>query len=313
MSGWHRRRKLAHAFPREHICNRRLELAQLLGQLGRLPHSRRARRGTAARSHGRGAARPVRWRRGAPRGSSAARAGNRRSRLLSALRTHTKVPYKIDLHRKTLRALNRPRAARTVRWCSIWCASETCLGFGRIAASDIEAPSMLVNMVGSRSGRRCKAAMRPSPLGTPPLFQPAAAFVVHGVRHLRAAAAAASIAGQPRAAPQRDQKGWGGQTPPIRGPVPPPPPPPFQPNDGGFSPKCAPRSPHLGRVVVRGAEGVRASLVVVEEELRLDPVPGPQREGKIHRVGPKCASRPSTLTENPYNSLRDDPDYGSTL
>jgi hypothetical protein len=36
-------------------------------------------------------------------------------------------------------------------------------------------------------------------------------------------------------------------------------------------------------------------------------------EGKIHRVDPKFASRPSSLTENPYESLRVDPDSGSTL
>ena len=36
------------------------------------------------------------------------RAGSRRFWLLSALRAHTKVPYKADLHRDTLRALNRP-------------------------------------------------------------------------------------------------------------------------------------------------------------------------------------------------------------
>ena len=42
-----------------------------------------------------------------------ARAGNRRFRLLSALRAHTKAPYKTDLHRKTLMALNRPGTART--------------------------------------------------------------------------------------------------------------------------------------------------------------------------------------------------------
>jgi hypothetical protein len=42
-----------------------------------------------------------------------ARAGNRRFWLLSALRAHTKAPYKTDLHRKTLMALNRPGAART--------------------------------------------------------------------------------------------------------------------------------------------------------------------------------------------------------
>jgi hypothetical protein len=40
-------------------------------------------------------------------------AGTRRFRLLSDLRTHTKAPYKMDYHRETLRALSRPRAART--------------------------------------------------------------------------------------------------------------------------------------------------------------------------------------------------------
>ena len=44
--------------------------------------------------------------------SMTARAGNRRLWCLSALRAHTKAPYKTDLHRKTLRALNRPKAAR---------------------------------------------------------------------------------------------------------------------------------------------------------------------------------------------------------
>jgi hypothetical protein len=43
----------------------------------------------------------------------AARAGDRRFRRLSALRAHTKAPYKTDLHRRTLRALNRPGTART--------------------------------------------------------------------------------------------------------------------------------------------------------------------------------------------------------
>jgi hypothetical protein len=36
-------------------------------------------------------------------------------------------------------------------------------------------------------------------------------------------------------------------------------------------------------------------------------------QGKIHRVDPKFASRPSSLTENPHKSLRVDPDSGSTL
>ena len=37
---------------------------------------------------------------------------------LSALRAHPKAPSKMDFHRKTLRALNRPWAARTVPQCS---------------------------------------------------------------------------------------------------------------------------------------------------------------------------------------------------
>jgi hypothetical protein len=37
------------------------------------------------------------------RAPASARAGNRRFSCLSALRAHTKVPYKTDLHRKTLR------------------------------------------------------------------------------------------------------------------------------------------------------------------------------------------------------------------
>jgi hypothetical protein len=41
------------------------------------------------------------------------RAGNRRFGRLSALRAHTKAPSKIYFDRKTLMALNRPKAART--------------------------------------------------------------------------------------------------------------------------------------------------------------------------------------------------------
>jgi hypothetical protein len=33
--------------------------------------------------------------------------------------------------------------------------------------------------------------------------------------------------------------------------------------------------------------------------------------GKTHRVGPELASRPSSLTEIPYQSLRASPDSGS--
>ena len=43
-----------------------------------------------------------------------ARARNRQFRVLSALRAHTKSPYRTDLHRETLMALNRPKVARTV-------------------------------------------------------------------------------------------------------------------------------------------------------------------------------------------------------
>jgi hypothetical protein len=39
---------------------------------------------------------------------------NRRFWPSSALRAHTKTPWKTDLHRETLRALNRPRRAQTV-------------------------------------------------------------------------------------------------------------------------------------------------------------------------------------------------------
>ena len=43
-----------------------------------------------------------------------ARAGSHRFRPLGALRAHTKAPYRMDFHREMLRALNRPKAARTV-------------------------------------------------------------------------------------------------------------------------------------------------------------------------------------------------------
>jgi hypothetical protein len=38
-----------------------------------------------------------------------------------------------------------------------------------------------------------------------------------------------------------------------------------------------------------------------------------RRKGKIHRVDPKFASWPSSLTEDPCQSLRVGPEYGSTL
>ena len=62
----------------------------------------------------------------------AARAGDRRFWLLSALRAHTKAPYKTDLHRETLMALNRPGTARTV---------------GRTVALGIAPPNMLADLV----------------------------------------------------------------------------------------------------------------------------------------------------------------------
>jgi hypothetical protein len=43
-----------------------------------------------------------------------AQAENRRNGSLSALRTHTKAPYKCDLRLETLRLLKHPRRARTV-------------------------------------------------------------------------------------------------------------------------------------------------------------------------------------------------------
>jgi hypothetical protein len=48
-----------------------------------------------------------------------ARAGNRRFVRLSALRAHTKPPCKNDLLWRTLRALNRPRRARTSLGCEV--------------------------------------------------------------------------------------------------------------------------------------------------------------------------------------------------
>ena len=54
-------------------------------------------------------------------------------------------------------------------------------------------------------------------------------------------------------------------------------------------------------VPVHGLEGVEVLQQPVEPE------------GKIHRVDPKFASWPSSLTENPYKSLRVDPDSGSAL
>jgi hypothetical protein len=46
--------------------------------------------------------------------SAAARAGNRRFGLVSALRAHTKAQYKPDVLWRTRRALDRPGRARTI-------------------------------------------------------------------------------------------------------------------------------------------------------------------------------------------------------
>jgi hypothetical protein len=91
--GWPRRRRLAHAILQEY-SSKRLELAQLLCQLGVFLTCQVPRRLRQTLPHA--------YRFGLP-----ARAGNRRFWRLSALRTHTKVQYKTDLHRETLRALDR--------------------------------------------------------------------------------------------------------------------------------------------------------------------------------------------------------------
>jgi hypothetical protein len=56
---------------------------------------------------------PPHWKQRSLNGGTA-RAGNRRFGPSSALRAHTKAPYKMDFNRKTLTALNRPGTARTV-------------------------------------------------------------------------------------------------------------------------------------------------------------------------------------------------------
>jgi hypothetical protein len=80
-----------------------------------------------------------------------ARAGNRRFGPLSAVRAHTNVPYRIDFHKKTLRALNRPWAARADGQEAHARARPRDggdhLGFGRTVASGTEAPNMLANPV----------------------------------------------------------------------------------------------------------------------------------------------------------------------
>jgi hypothetical protein len=121
---------LAHAFLREYSC-KTLKLAQPLGQLGALLTlgESAAQRCTPRIITGPAAGPKTclaswRWPRpfliscfrvtsgiGQP---PSARAANRRFWLLSALRAHTKAPYKIDLHWETLRALSRPWRARTV-------------------------------------------------------------------------------------------------------------------------------------------------------------------------------------------------------
>jgi hypothetical protein len=57
----------------------------------------------------------ARWTKSAARAAGpTARAGNGRFGRLSALCAHTKAPYKMDFHRKTLRPLNRSGRVRTV-------------------------------------------------------------------------------------------------------------------------------------------------------------------------------------------------------
>ena len=67
----------------------------------------------------------VRVARGARPRPDLPRAGNRHLWLLSALRAHTKAPWKTDLLWETLRVLNRPERARTVEiWLSPFGAEE---------------------------------------------------------------------------------------------------------------------------------------------------------------------------------------------
>jgi hypothetical protein len=65
----------------------------------------------------RSATRPMPWTLASStaRAIATARARNRRSGPLSALRAHTNAPHKTDLPWETLRPLNRPGQARTVR------------------------------------------------------------------------------------------------------------------------------------------------------------------------------------------------------
>ena len=58
-----------------------------------------------------------------------------------------------------------------------------------------------------------------------------------------------------------------------------------------------------GRAVARWRDGPHDGAIT----------PPSRSQGKTHRVGPTFASCPRILTENPYTSLRVDPDAGSTL
>jgi hypothetical protein len=79
-----------------------------------------------------------------------ARAGNCRFGPLSALRAHTKAPYKMGFHRKTLRALNRPEAARTVHQRALRQCED--LGRGRAGGQGRRLPEQGVDVQRTRAG-----------------------------------------------------------------------------------------------------------------------------------------------------------------
>ena len=95
---------------------------------------------------------------------TSARAGSRHFWLLSAMCAHTKAPYRTDLHRKTLRALNHPRRAWTVRrfWPSRPRRAEQRRGRGRrgSGSSTSRSPPSTALPPGSTSCRRRAAPGR---------------------------------------------------------------------------------------------------------------------------------------------------------
>ena len=94
--------------PRPARADTRQVIQRELGELGDLPAQQHAHVLAPGAERLDGAHR---------RRAQTARAENRRFRPLSALR------YKMDLHRRALRALNRPKVARTVR---MRCAPQPC-------------------------------------------------------------------------------------------------------------------------------------------------------------------------------------------